>query len=39
MRKYERGITTLENVDSEKDIGVTIDQAIFPDAPSTSMFY
>jgi hypothetical protein len=26
MRKYERGITTLENVDSEKDIGVTIDQ-------------
>ena len=26
MRKYEGGITTLENVDSEKDIGVTIDQ-------------
>jgi hypothetical protein len=26
MRKYEGGITTLENVDREKDIGVTIDQ-------------
>jgi hypothetical protein len=26
MRKSERGITTLENVDSEKDIGVTIDR-------------
>jgi hypothetical protein len=26
MRKYEGGITTLENVDSEKDIGVTIDR-------------
>jgi hypothetical protein len=26
MRKYEGGITTLENVDSGKDIGVTIDQ-------------
>jgi hypothetical protein len=26
MRKYEGGTTTLENVDSEKDIGVTIDQ-------------
>jgi hypothetical protein len=26
MRKYEGGITTLENVDSEKEIGVTIDQ-------------
>jgi hypothetical protein len=26
MRKYEGGITTLENVDSEKNIGVTIDQ-------------
>ena len=26
MRKYEGGITTLENVDSEKDISVTIDR-------------
>ena len=26
LRKYEGGTTTLENVDSEKDIGVTIDQ-------------
>ena len=26
MRKYEGGITTLENVDSEKDIGATINQ-------------
>jgi hypothetical protein len=26
MRKYEGGITTLENVDSEKEISVTIDQ-------------
>ena len=26
MRKYDGGITTLENVDSEKEIGVTIDQ-------------
>ena len=26
MRKYEGGITTLENVDSGKDIGVTIDR-------------
>jgi hypothetical protein len=26
LRKYKGGTTTLENVDSEKDIGVTIDQ-------------
>ena len=26
MRKYEGGFTTLENVDSEKDIGFTIDR-------------
>ena len=26
MRNYEGGTTTLENVDSEKDICVTIDQ-------------
>ena len=26
MRKYEGGFTTLENVDSENDIGVTIDR-------------
>jgi hypothetical protein len=45
MRKYEGGITTLENVDSEKEIGITIDQHLNLEkkhinhvAPHTSKF-